>query len=113
MVATSCLSALTSNVRSDTGRPRSRSLDHALLPTLVDEFFVCGARNYIGIAWEVSDAGAVLFSQKLYETFMPNLPGIQSASLAVHRSQRADIFVPKNGPTARSGPHINTSEISS
>ena len=95
MAANACLSALTSNVRSNTGRPGSTSLDHALLPALEDKFFMCGVRNYIGIAWEVSDAGAVLFSQELYETFMPHLPGIQSttlgcAPLAARRHLRAE-----------------------
>ena len=95
VVANACLSALTSNVRSDAGRPSPRGLDQDLLPTLVDEFFMCGVRNYIGTAWEVSDAGAVLFSQKLYETLLTNLPGMQLATLggallAARRHLRAE-----------------------
>jgi len=95
VVANACLSALTSNIRSDSERPGPRGLDQALLPTLVDEFFMCGVRNYIGTAWEVSDAGAVLFSQKLYETLLPNLPGMQPATLgaallAARRHLRAE-----------------------
>jgi hypothetical protein len=75
VVANACLSSLTSNLRAsaDAAAPRSRlrGLDDDLLPGLVDEFFRRGVRNYVGTAWPVSDAGAVLFSEVFYGSLLP------------------------------------------
>jgi hypothetical protein len=61
VVANACLSGLTSNV----------SRAGALLPGLVDEFFRRGVRNYVGTAWPISDTGAVIFSNTLYDALLP------------------------------------------
>jgi hypothetical protein len=37
-----------------------------LLPSLADEFFKLGVRNYVGTAWEVNDVGAELFARVFY-----------------------------------------------
>ena len=57
VVANACLSARTSFLRKD---------EASLLPSLADEFFRRGVRDYVGTAWEVNDQGAVLFMEKLY-----------------------------------------------
>ena len=64
-----------------------------LLPSLADEFFHRGVRNYIGTAWEVSDAGAVEFARSLYDALLPSRSGkpgetigeaVLQARLALH-----------------------------
>ncbi len=57
VVANACLSARTSFLRKD---------EASLLPSLADEFFRRGVRDYVGTAWEVNDQGAVLFMEELY-----------------------------------------------
>ena len=57
VVANACLSARTSFLRKD---------EASLLPSLADEFFRRGVRDYVGTAWEVNDQGAVLFMEQLY-----------------------------------------------
>ena len=67
--ANACLTGRTS--QRGTGGPVRRARDEAgLLPSLADEFFRRGAVDYIGSAWEISDAGAVLFATTLYETLL-------------------------------------------
>lgn len=44
--------------------------DAGLLPSLADEFFKCGVRNYIGAAWEVDDAGALAFALSFYTALL-------------------------------------------
>ncbi|HSD26703.1 MAG TPA: CHAT domain-containing protein, partial [Vicinamibacteria bacterium] len=56
IVANACLSA----------RASEKADGAALTPSLADEFFRRGVRNYVGTAWEVNDAGAVLFAETLY-----------------------------------------------
>ncbi|MCB1058024.1 MAG: CHAT domain-containing protein [Acidobacteria bacterium] len=46
--------------------------DMGLLPTLADEFFRRGVWNYLGTAWEISDSGAILFMETLYENLFSN-----------------------------------------
>jgi hypothetical protein len=60
VVANACLSARTS-VKGD--RPD-------LLPSLADEFFRRGVRDYVGTAWEVNDEGASLFAETFYESLL-------------------------------------------
>src|SRR5205085_8531182 len=84
VVANACLSALTSNVRDTSDETAGRSLrgaDDALLPRLVDEFFRRGVRNYTGTAWPVSDSGAVLFSETLYDALLPTAGGAPPSTL--------------------------------
>ena len=70
IVANACLSGRTSDVL--TGH---RSVEHVrseagLLPSLADEFFHLGVRNYVGTSWEVNDLGAVAFARTFYENLL-------------------------------------------
>jgi len=72
VVANACLSG-----RIWTGG-RSRPSESLLLPSLADEFFRRGVRNYVGTAWEVNDIGAVEFARILYEKCVPDQSGNES-----------------------------------
>jgi pimeloyl-ACP methyl ester carboxylesterase len=80
VVANACLSALTSDV-TPTGSSAARVSDTDLLPSLADEFFHRGVRDYVGTAWEVSDEGAIRFAQALYESVLPRSDGRAAASV--------------------------------
>jgi CHAT domain len=56
----------------------ARPSEALLLPSLADEFFCRGVRNYIGTAWEVNDVGAIEFARILYERFVPDQTGKSS-----------------------------------
>jgi hypothetical protein len=89
VVANACLSGLTSRVR-----PRDAAEAH-LLPSLADEFFRRGVRDYVGTAWEVDDEGAVLFATTLYDRLLTPAEdadlgrALLAARLALH-ARRAD-----------------------
>ncbi len=92
IVANACLSGRMSATFSDGGFD-----EHTLLPSLADEFFHRGVRNYVGTAWEVNDEGAVLFATTLYDTLFANgaaSPGrlgdaVLAARKALYREQDA------------------------
>ena len=76
IVANACLSARTSE-RVARGAEGSRRADDAeLVPTLADEFFKRGVRDYLGAAWEVSDEGAILFARTLYHHLLVEGQGL-------------------------------------
>ena len=61
--------------------PRRRRLESVrafkgagLLPSLADEFFKLGVRNYVGTAWEVNDIGAELFARVFYTSLLAGAP---------------------------------------
>jgi pimeloyl-ACP methyl ester carboxylesterase len=66
IVSNACLSARTSNVVRDAQRVEVARTEAGLLPSLADEFFKLGVRNYVGTAWEVNDVGAELFARVFY-----------------------------------------------
>ena len=71
IVANACLSARTSQALAGQ-RPAGEGTSEAgLLPSLADEFFRLGVRDYVGTAWEVNDIGAELFAKVFYETLLP------------------------------------------
>ncbi len=70
IVSNACLSARTSHVLGDGRRPDESRSEAGLLPSLADEFFKLGVRNYIGTAWEVNDIGAELFARIFYTTLL-------------------------------------------
>jgi len=72
VVANACLSARTSGALAFGKRVHAELTEAALLPSLADEFFRRGVRNYIGTAWAVDDAGAMLFSDIFYCNFLPD-----------------------------------------
>jgi len=85
VVANACLTARTSQRIADARRegkdePRSEA---GLLPSLADEFFRLGVRNYVGTAWEVNDLGAAMFAKTLYTTLLPATGGSASFGEAV------------------------------
>jgi pimeloyl-ACP methyl ester carboxylesterase len=90
VVSNACLSARTSAVReggSDTGTTRSEA---GLLPSLADEFFKLGVRNYVGTAWEVNDLGAELFAEEFYGGLLAGVPvgdAVQRARTALWAKQ--------------------------
>ncbi len=57
IVSNACLSARTSLALGGARRPDEARTEAGLLPSLADEFFKLGVRNYIGTAWEVNDVG--------------------------------------------------------
>lgn len=69
VVANACLSARTSEASALSGggaaAPRG-DREAGLLPSLADEFFKLGVRNYLGASWEVEDLGAVRFAESFY-----------------------------------------------
>jgi hypothetical protein len=71
IVANACLSARTSAVLASGETVGAARRESDLLPTLADEFFRRGVQNYVGTAWEVNDEGAVLFTETLYDAFLP------------------------------------------
>ena len=90
VVSNACLSARTSAVREggrDAGQTRSEA---GLLPSLADEFFKLGVRNYVGTAWEVNDLGAELFAEEFYGALLAGKPvgeAVQRARDALWRKQ--------------------------
>jgi hypothetical protein len=62
IVANACLSSQTA---------RTEAAEAALLPSIADEFFKLGVRNYIGTAWEVNDLGAERFATAFYDALLP------------------------------------------
>ena len=62
VVANACLSSQTA---------RTEATEAALLPSIADEFFKLGVRNYIGTAWEVNDLGAERFATAFYDALLP------------------------------------------
>ncbi len=71
IVANACLSSRLSNVAGDgavaSDEPTRRAL---LVPSLADEFFKLGVRDYIGTAWEVNDVGAERFAAAFYTSLL-------------------------------------------
>jgi CHAT domain-containing protein len=77
VVANACFSGRLAATRSGQG-----GSEVGLLPSLADEFLRRGVRNYVGTAWEVSDAGSVAFSRSFYRTLLSQPPaGEPAASL--------------------------------
>lgn len=85
VVANACLSARTSDRLQRGKRSSDQRSEADLLPSLADEFFCRGVRNYVGTAWEVDDAGAVEFAQRFYDELLGRGNSIGSALLAARR----------------------------
>jgi hypothetical protein len=66
VVSNACLSARTSQALEGGRREDEVRSEAGLLPSLADEFFHLGVRNYVGTAWEVNDVGAELFAATFY-----------------------------------------------
>src|SRR4029453_15177948 len=70
IVANACLSGRVSDQREN-GKPVRRPGEETpLLPSLADEFFRRGVRDYVGTAWEVNDEGAIEFAETLYSNLL-------------------------------------------
>jgi len=72
IVANACLSARTSETLATGGDLAAENVEIGLLPSLADEFFRRGVRNYIGTSWEIDDAGAIEFTDAFYSALVPN-----------------------------------------
>jgi CHAT domain len=70
IVSNACLSARTSFVVEDGRRTDEARTEAGLIPSLADEFFKLGVRNYVGTAWEVNDVGAELFARIFYTALL-------------------------------------------
>jgi hypothetical protein len=70
IVANACLSGRTSQALEGGRRVERARRETGLLPSLADEFFRLGVRNYVGTAWEVNDVGAVEFAKAFYESLL-------------------------------------------
>lgn len=93
VVANACLSARSSQTLAGGANIVEQRSDEYLLPSLADEFFHRGVRNYIGTAWEVNDIGAVLFAKTFYESLFKGNSykigeAVQKARLALYEEQR-------------------------
>jgi CHAT domain len=74
VVANACLSSRTA---------QTETTEAALLPSIADEFFKLGVRNYIGTAWEVNDLGAERFATTFYGALLPGPGGGKSFGDAI------------------------------
>jgi CHAT domain-containing protein len=89
IVANACLSGRTSRALEGGGDFRQARTEAGLLPSLADEFFHLGVRNYVGTSWEVNDEGAVRFAQRLYRELLADpRPSISEAV----RAARAELY---------------------
>ena len=77
VVANACLTARTSQAiaAAKQGAVDDARSEAALLPSLADEFFRLGVRNYVGTAWEVNDVGATLFAEEFYRAILHDSNG--------------------------------------
>lgn len=85
VVSNACLSARTSQALHGARRVDEVRSEAGLLPSLADEFFRLGVRNYVGTAWEVNDVGAELFAKTFYDALLAG----ESFGEAVRRAREA------------------------
>jgi hypothetical protein len=101
LVANACLTAQTSEALSG-GRKLSDGPDAYaeadLLPSLADEFFRLGVRDYVGTAWEVSDVGAELFADVFYSALLPGDGPAETIGESVRQARQALWRRPMFGP---------------
>jgi pimeloyl-ACP methyl ester carboxylesterase len=71
VVANACLTARTSQAIAEAKEGEDPRSEAGLLPSLADEFFRLGVRNYVGAAWEVNDLGATMFAETFYRAILP------------------------------------------
>lgn len=90
VVSNACLSARTSEVLEGGRAVEEARSEAGLLPSLADEFFKLGVRNYVGTAWEVNDVGAELFAEAFYGALLAGKPlgeAVRGAREALWRSR--------------------------
>ena len=92
VVANACLSARTSQALAGQPRGANGAGEAGLLPSLADEFFRLGVRDYVGTAWEVNDLGAELFAEAFYETLLPLAGGRGESFGEAVRKARARLW---------------------
>jgi pimeloyl-ACP methyl ester carboxylesterase len=90
VVANACLSARTSDWLQRGRRSSDLRSEADLVPSLADEFFRRGVRNYVGTAWEVDDEGAVVFAECFYDQLLAQRASIGEA-LRVARKRLYDL----------------------
>lgn len=92
VVANACLSANTSQALAGPPAPDDSRSEAGLLPSLADEFFRLGVRDYVGTAWEVNDVGAELFAETFYEALLPQAGGDGSSFGEAVQGARAALW---------------------
>jgi hypothetical protein len=70
IVSNACFSARTSPTLTGARTSEQARTEAGLLPTLADQFFKLGVRNYVGAAWKVDDDGAEVFADVFYEALL-------------------------------------------
>jgi CHAT domain len=82
IIANACLTARTSQAiaAAKQGTAEEPRTEAGLLPSLADEFFRLGVRNYVGTAWEVNDVGATLFAEEFYRAILHDSNGSAGGS---------------------------------
>ncbi|MDX1546079.1 MAG: CHAT domain-containing protein, partial [Rhodothermales bacterium] len=81
--ANACVSGRLSEAAHGGGRTTRPYGEAGLLPSVADEFFRRGVRNYIGTAWNVHDQGAIEFAENFYVLFLEQkLPICEAMQLA-------------------------------
>ena len=88
VVANACLSARTSFTTAS-GEPPAGRLESALAPSLADEFFRRGVQDYVGTAWPIDAAGAVLFATTFYEALLADAGQPASIGTALLEARQA------------------------
>ena len=88
VVANACLTARTSSAVLPADPKRRWDREAGLLPTLADEFFKLGVRNYVGASWEVDDLGAIEFAESFYGDRKVGVLGGDSVGKALLATRR-------------------------
>jgi CHAT domain-containing protein len=88
VVANACLSARTSSAASQEPRIARWDREAGLLPSLADEFFKLGVRNYVGASWEVDDLGAIEFAESFYGDGAAGVLAGESIGTALLKTRR-------------------------
>ena len=87
VVANACHSGRLSEAA--TGDPNT---EVGLLPSLADEFFRRGVRDYVGTAWAIDDAGAIEFATVLYGQLLdPARARARRVRRSARRCSRLDV----------------------
>jgi hypothetical protein len=98
VVANACFSARISDVTVAGALRDLKQRETGLVPSLADQFFCLGVRNYIGTAWEVNDIGAELFARRFYDRLLLDPGGGAGPASIGGRARRPHCAVRAEGP---------------
>jgi CHAT domain-containing protein len=86
VVANACLSGRTSSAGAGTGRAGRGRVEATLMPSIADEFFRRGVRDYVGTAQEIDDDGAIVFATAFYDQLLGQRASIGEAVLEARKA---------------------------